>query len=359
MAMEKSELSDEVTTSAAAVALPADASRIALSSGEKSSMEEMLYALMLPSANDAANAIAEHIGGSVKAFCEMMTLRAAELGAGSTNFTNPHGMPDPNHYTTAYDLALLSRHAMTFPKLCEITRTVLHTMPPTNIFNDNRYLLTTNHMINDKQPMYFAPSVKGIKTGYTQNAGHCLAAAAYRGERGLISVVLGAGISNGSVMSFIDTRTVLNHGFDDFKPVCVVKQGEILSELPIKYAKNADTVLLEAISSVELVLPNGFDVSTLEKKEYILPKIVAPVMKGALLGRMEYWYKGIKLKTVDMIAAKNYERALLAPFLDAVFTVISSVWFYLAVGVTAAGFAVASFLSRRKSRKKRHKNYHI
>lgn len=123
-----------------------EGSRIYLLEGEKVTLEQVLYGLMLESGNDAAIAIAEYIAGSVEEFAVMMNDKAAQLGAENTNFTNPNGLHDKEHVTTAYDMALIAKHAMTLPKFREIVNTVRYIIPETNM-QDTRYLYNGNRII--------------------------------------------------------------------------------------------------------------------------------------------------------------------------------------------------------------------
>ena len=175
VALENGNLDDHVTVSRNAASI--HGSLMHLGAGETLTLRELMYGLLLCSGNDAAIAIAEHIGGSVDGFLEMMNNKAKEIGAINTNFTSPHGLDGVGHYSTAYDMALITRYALKIPVFNEIVKT-------TSIQIGNRYLHNTNEMLTSYQ------GADGVKTGYTGKAGRCLITSATRDGRRFISVVL-------------------------------------------------------------------------------------------------------------------------------------------------------------------------
>lgn len=225
-------------------------SRVGLQPGERVAMQHLLYILMLSSANDAAIAIAEHVGGSVEHFAEMMNDRARELGAKKTNFVNPHGMPNKNHYTTALDLALISRQAMQNIAFRRIVRTLNYKAERKK--NMSGELLSEverlesiygpvqedfyNHNKLLGSGRYAYSGANGIKTGYTVDAGQCIVASAKRGDRELIAVVLNTQGNN----LWTDTTMLLDYGFENFTPVQLVKPREMITDAEVQHGtKNA------------------------------------------------------------------------------------------------------------------------
>lgn len=184
LAIERGNLSDEVVCSHNAFGV--SGTSIYLQEGERLTLEQMLLGLMLSSGNDAAVAIAEHIGGSVEGFVEMMNARARELGAVNTHFANPHGLPDERHYTTAYDLALIAREAMGNETFRRIVSTQRSSIPWEGRTYD-RQLHNKNRLLSDY------PGATGVKTGFTSKAGRCLVFGALREGMELVGVVLGCG----------------------------------------------------------------------------------------------------------------------------------------------------------------------
>jgi D-alanyl-D-alanine carboxypeptidase len=212
LGLEHGDLQNTITMSREAVfSIERGSSHIALDTGEQITLEQALMAAMLPSANDAANGIAEHIGGSIPSFAGMMNQRAREAGAINSNFVNPSGLNDPAHVTTAYDMAMITRAALQNEKFREIFGTMRYTIPPTNKKTEPRDLWAEHRMLTTHR--YYYQGVIGGKTGYTQESQSTLTTAAQRGDRELIVVVMkGVGYA-----VYDDTITLFDYGFNQFK----------------------------------------------------------------------------------------------------------------------------------------------
>ncbi len=288
LALERSRMEDMVEVSFEAVnSISYDSSKAGLFAGEVFSMKDLVYSLLICSANDAANVIAEHVAGDIDAFVELMNTRAAELGAKNTHFENTHGLHDANHYTTAYDLAVLTKHALTLPHFREIVATRAYQLAPTDKYEEIRYINSTNHLLNP-QHQYYYPEAIGVKTGYTSDAGSCLIAASETEGATYVAVVLGAENEDGQVMSFVDSRTLLSYGKEHFKPVTLSEAGTVAEGIPIKKAKKTKLAGVHTEETVKAILPEGVEVSAVEKREYIKTNLEAPVKAGDVLGRVEY-----------------------------------------------------------------------
>lgn len=179
LTLENCKLTDVVTVSHNAIfSIPIGYSHASLQEGEELTVEELLNVLLIPSANDAAVALAEHIAGSVENFATMMNNKAKELGCLNTNFINPNGVHDNSHYSTAYDLALIGQYAMKFDDILRIAKVTQYTLPKTNKYDEeNRIFNTTNGLVN-KNEKYYYPNCTGLKTGYTDKSGYCIVATA-------------------------------------------------------------------------------------------------------------------------------------------------------------------------------------
>ncbi len=201
--MENSDLQDMVTVSERAVST--GESGINLVVGEQLTVEQLLYTMLVQSANDAATALAEHVGGSVEHFADMMNAKAQSLGAVNTHFVNPHGLDDPNHYTTARDLAIMGCYAMRMPLFRKMVTTASYTIPWPGHPWDR---VATAH--NKFLEMY--QYATGIKTGLTNRAGYCLVGSASKNGRELVSAVLGCSHET----FYNDTITLMEYGFNDW-----------------------------------------------------------------------------------------------------------------------------------------------
>lgn len=293
LALERGNLEDYVPISRKASYT--EGSRIYLLEGEEVTLEQLLYGLLLESANDAAIAIAEYIGGSVEEFAVMMNDRAKQLGAENTNFTNPHGLTDPNHVTTAYDLALIAKHAMTIPKFREIVSTTRYIMPETNM-QDTRYLYSGNKLI--KNTRYKYEGANGIKTGYTLAAKQCFVGSASRNGMELISVILNE--PNPDKL-WENTIKLLDYGFENFEQIPLIEANEVVKQVKVKGStKKIDVVAEEGF---HYDVPKGQKPDIEEK--IILDDIKAPVHPGERLGFAEYSIDDKVIGRVRLIASKT------------------------------------------------------
>lgn len=214
LAIENSSLDEEVTFSKNAV-YKTEGSGISRDVDEVMSMKECLYALMLESANECAYAIAEHVGGDYDTFIQMMNDKAAELGCQNTHFSTPHGLPDETHYTSAYDMALISREALQNETFRLITSTKRYTIPPTNKHAEETYLSNHHKMLNawKGDSSYVYDGCIGGKTGYTSAANSTLVTFAERDGMTLICVVMNEQSPN----HYLDTTNLLNYCFENFQ----------------------------------------------------------------------------------------------------------------------------------------------
>ena len=218
LALENGRLSDVITMSYDAVwsiinTYGRNTSNIALDVDEQITLEDALYAIAIESANDASNGVAELIGGSLENFARKMTARAKELGAVNTNFSNAHGLPDENHYTTAYDMALIMSAAIKTPEFSKIFTSVKYNTPPTNKQPKGHEFNRKNSL---NQGYYSYSGLVAEKTGYTSDAGYTYVAAATRNGRTLIAVVMR---SPGEVARWEDTTMLFDYGFNEFKQI--------------------------------------------------------------------------------------------------------------------------------------------
>lgn len=218
-------------------------------------VRDLLYAMLLPSANDAANVLAEHVGGSISGFAELMNSKAKEIGCTNSHFTNPSGIHDANLYSTAYDLSLIARYAMNINTFRKIVSTTSYTLPNTDACpKADRTLNTSNLLMNPNYKNYYYKYSTGVKTGYTNNAKDCLIASAKKDNVEFMIVVLGSGIINGNIKAkYLDCKTLFNFAFDNYTAYYKNLQEE--------KAKAAEALLLAQNSSKEnkpSTVPNDF-----------------------------------------------------------------------------------------------------
>lgn len=269
VALENAQLTDVITVSDHAVYSVGGSSHISLAPGEVLTMEEALYGLMLPSANDCAVAIAEKISGSEEEFVKLMNKKAKELGAVNTHFVNPHGLHDENHYTTAYDMALITREAIKYPDFVKISGTVLYTVPPTNLQAEERPIANQNAML--KQGAHYYEYAQLGKNGYTKQANNTMVVETKRGSLELICVVLDCVDAS---KKYSDAIKLLDFCYDNFYKT---KIGKDVLKPPVAKLSGwfgaIGQVDFSLEEDVEVMLPNGTGTEHLEytydvKKSY-------------------------------------------------------------------------------------------
>mgnify|MGYP000765551930 CR=1 FL=1 len=228
--LENCDLDETVTFSNEAVnTLEPGASILGARAGDQLSVRECLYALLLQSANEVANALAEHCSGSIDAFAELMNEKARSLGCTSSNFANPSGLNDENHYTSAYDMALISQAAFSNPTFVEIDSTTYYDVPAGKLkqYPDGWRYYAHHRMLKKNDSLYY-DGVIGGKTGYTSLAGNTLVTCAERDGLKLIAVVL-----NGHQTHYSDTKALFDFGFRNFKSVSVAGQDSVYQDLSL------------------------------------------------------------------------------------------------------------------------------
>ena len=285
-----------------------------LEPGDVLTVEQLLYCLLLPSANEAGNILAVAVDGSIEAFVEHMNTRAAELGCKGTHFVNPHGLHDPDHYTTAYDISLYMTEALKH----ELFRTIIHTATyvlPATAHQGEQTFYNTNALIsNFHYSGYVYDKCIGGKTGTTDEAGKCLVAAAESGDTLLISVILGSGVvdPNGAKRQgqFTESTKLLKWGFDNFRRVTISQGSDPVDKVAVTLSRQADEVMVKPEGEVVRTLPKDLDPSLIETTIHLNSDTVeAPVEEGQVLGTMTLSYEGTDYGSLDLVAVTSVERS--------------------------------------------------
>ena len=276
------DLQESVTVSQAAfdILLGTGAQVAGLKVGETLTVEELLYLTMVHSACDATEVLAEYVGGTRDNFVKMMNDYAASLGCTGTNFVNPDGLHDENHYTTASDMAKISLNALENSTFVKIAETVQYKYNNMNFYH-------TNLMLRSGYVSYYYKFAKGIKTGSTEEAGYCVVTTASKDGYNYLAIVLGAPVIDYNKdgykekCSFIDAATLFDWAFTSLKYSTVAEKNEVIDEVPVKNGKNADSVRLVAKNDVTTIVPNGLDKSNIIVETKDKPEsISAPVKQG-------------------------------------------------------------------------------
>ena len=300
LALENGKLTDEITFSHDAVYnIEPGSAHIAILEGETLTLEQVLRAIILRSANEASNGVAEYVDGSVEAFAKHMTERAKELGCTNTNFVNANGLFDENHYTTAHDMALIARELLKHEEYRSMMSETDYEIPPTNLQTETRYLHGQHQMLNPNSIYYYKDAIGG-KTGYTVEAGNTLVT--YAERDGLIAVVMKC---NGAE-HYTDTAALFDYGFANYASVKVAAVSDYTSTVPVTETYNKKAVDLGKVTiapseDVYYTLPKGTDASAVTIKTDIPEGVEGAVKKGQTLGTLQLSYDG-KTQTVDLIA---------------------------------------------------------
>ena len=287
-----------------------DGSTAGLIAGEQLTFHELLYCAMLASANEACNVLAEFISGDVPSFIALMNQRASDLGCTNTHFANTHGMPNDDHYSSAYDLYLITSHALSLPLFAEIISASSHTVPATNM-SEARELTNTNQLLNPNSRYYYEYA-SGVKTGHTDAAGYCLVSTASNEDRSMISVVMGADsvvIEDGTtqVQSFSETIKLFDWGFDNFSYREIISTMDLITEIPVELAKGRSSVVLRPERGITALLSNDADIdsavldTTIESQENNV-SLMAPIDQGSVLGSVSVSLDGVDYGSVSLVA---------------------------------------------------------
>ena len=312
LALENCELDDIATVSHEAIfSVPSDYTNANLQEGEELRIKDLLYAFLIPSANDCGYVLAEHIAGSTEKFADMMNEKATEIGCTGTHFTNPSGIQDENHYSTAYDLALIGRYAMKNNIFREIVSTAKYTLPASNKYeNTDRVFANTNFLIRENQPKYYYEYATGVKTGFTDDARDCVVASAKKDGIEYIAVILYAGYTSDWLKEkFIDCVTLFDYAFENYTTKSIQLQGDILKTLKIPGATKETQMLNLAVKDDIKAY-----IKTTQSSENFTPTITikedlkAPILKGEVLGTISYTVNDIEYSSylvADSTVEKN------------------------------------------------------
>ncbi|MBS5682244.1 MAG: D-alanyl-D-alanine carboxypeptidase [Clostridium sp.] len=299
--LEKADLNETVTVSAKAGGT--GGSRLGLKRGDKASVRDLLYGLMLRSGNDAAVALAEHVGGSVKGFAELMNEKAIELGLTNTHFVTPHGLDDANHYTTALELAKLTDYAMdneTFAKIVGTKSTTIY------INNQSRQINNTNELLG------VLNGVVGVKTGFTNNAGRCLVTETKRNNMDIITIVLGADTKKDRTK---DSVNLIEYTFSKYKMYNLEEQiikefnkWKNINEKRILIIKGKTSNPKLALGAIEKATIPICDNDKIEYSINALTEVEAPVEQWNVMGTLTVKLNGEILENIDIVNVNEVQK---------------------------------------------------
>lgn len=306
LAIELGNLDDIVTIDNEIVSLTSG-SHIALEPGEQLTLEQLLNALLIESANDSALAIAKHISGSIDVFVNLMNEKAKELGAKNTNFVNPNGLHDDDHVTTAHDLALMGQYAMKNDVFKSIVKNYTYNIPTTNKKNEPRFLKSANRLIYSNRKInvdgnFVATKYEGatgIKTGFTKKAQSCLVSSVNKNNRTLIAVVLN---SNGENL-FVDTHKLFNYGFNNFSNEKLGFSNQFIENFKIN--KGISPVVSGILKNDISYNIDKNKLNKVERKIISQKNLEAPIKEGDILGKIQYYLGDTVIAEGDIVSTTD------------------------------------------------------
>ena len=335
--------------------------------GEELTVRQLLYCLLVQSANDAANILADYIGGGeIETFIGMMNDFVTGLGCKNTHFSNAHGLDADDHYTTALDLAVIYQYCLQNSFFCEIAGTFTYEIPPTNKYSYTRYLRNTNNLLNAGIKDYYSPYVKTGKTGTTDNAGRCVISSASSDGYNYLCIVMNAkfydfdGDEVDENMAFVESKRLYDWAFTNLRIREVANPSVYVGETEVRLSKEYDYVSLVPEVSVTALVPIGVSAENVLIEPYSeLTKTVvdAPVKKGEILGKAAIKYGGQTIAEVNLVAAFDVQRSTVKYVGDILLRLVRSKPFkllLLLVVLIGVPLAVAVFIvipARRRQKK--------
>ena len=343
--------------------LDKDSSVAELRAGDELSIFDLLHCLMICSGNDAAMVLADYVGkGDISLFIDMMNKKAEELNCENTHFTNPDGIYDEEHYSTALDMYKITRYAMDLPHFMEICGKREYSP-----FNDERDpIKTTNKMMNPNEELYYCPYVKGIKTGWHSEAGRCLVSFAEKDGISYICVAIGApeididGDNKDDNMAMIDTKNLYNWAFENLIIKEIAKRTDPFGQIKLDYAWKKDKIILSPEADIKLILPKDMDTSDIETEFNVPDFIEAPVEAGDRIGSAKLNYNGEALKEINLVSGETVQRNFFSFIVDNIKRIIfSGAFFTISIVLLPVGvfYLIFLFAINGKKNKKKRKSF--
>ena len=344
IAIEKYNLTDTLTASKNAVmSIPSGYSNAAIQPDEALKVQDLLKLFLIHSANEIGYIFAENISGNVDKFADLMNQKASEIGCKNTHFTNPSGIHDVNHYSTAYDMALIAKYCMRNETFRNIVNKKSCKFSATDLYPEERYFKNTNSLLDSSNRYYYEYAI-GIKTGFTTQAKNCLIAGAKKDGIELIAVILGAeATENGQSGRYVDAKNLFNFGFENYEIKKFLNEGTKVAEIKVKNAtKDTQTLNLIANASLSTTFQSNFDTTSLIPSIEIKENISAPIAKDAILGKISYNIDGI-IYEADLIAEND---VIKSNFIETLLQIL------LAIIVL---ILIAEFFSHKRKKQKNNK----
>lgn len=326
-----------------------------LKADDSLTVTQLLHCLMIKSGNDAALALADYIGdGDEARFVDMMNQKAAELGCEDTHFVNPHGLHDDDHYTTAYDIARITKYAMTLPDFMDIS-----SKSTSYIMGEDKFpLVTTNKMIDQcRGGQYYYSPTRGIKTGTTDEAGRCLVSTATSGGYTYLCVALKAPSGIAENFAMLDSKSIYQWAFGNLVLKQVIKQDEHMGEVKVNLAFNKDTAFLVPEKSFSVILPKDISASSVDIQVETPDSVDAPIKVGQKAGTAVLKYANKELARIDLVSGEEVTRNPMLYVVKCIGDIINSLWFKILIATIFALLIVYVFLVYKYNKGRKRKRY--
>lgn len=331
--------------------------------GERISMRDLIANILIGSANDCCNVIAEEVGGSLEGFVTMMNDKAKEIGCTSTNFVNAHGMHDDAQYTTCRDMQKIIEYAIKIPGFMEMCSQTSYTVSATNV-NDERKIRTNNSLMLSTSKYYYSPA-SGIKYGYTNQGGRCIASTASKNGYNYILILMGgpAQDSNGNDLeentAFAETVKIYKWAFSNFIIKEIVNENTPIADVEVESSWDVDRI--HAMPETNFIAFVPKDEAEQNKIEYIvdLPEsIQAPVKKGQILGSMQIMAGNELLGEINLVSTQSAEKSEYVYVIESIKNIVDTPWFKIAAIIVVllivvyVMIAIISNMTRKKQKGK-------
>lgn len=328
--------------------------------GDKMTVTDLLYCLMVASGNDAALVLADYVGGgNVNAFVELMNNKAAELGCKQTHFVNPHGLHDDNHYTTARDMYIITSYAMTMPKFTEVTSTATYYCE-----GDDYPIVTTNYMIDaNRGGEYYYMYATGVKTGTTDEAGRCLVSTAlYDGYSYMVVSLHSPYDYENDVTDYytmIESADLYRWAFTQLQFMPVVSKETPVCDQKINYAWDMEKIKLVPEADVNIIMPSDATGEDIRIEPDSVEVIDAPINEGDFVCTGTVYYNDQEITKVNLVSSETVQRSQILFVVSLIKNIVTSSWFLIAIIfiiVLLIVYIIISSIFNRKKRNKRKKN---
>ncbi|MFI3115059.1 MAG: D-alanyl-D-alanine carboxypeptidase family protein [Clostridia bacterium] len=317
LAIENADLDEMVTiTKDAFYNMESGATLAGLVVGEEISVHDLVYCTMLASGNEAANALAIHVGGTVENFIAMMNFRAVQLGAYNSNFSNANGLHGDDHYTTARDMSIIAKYALKNEFFCTVANTAQKTISATNK-NAQRIIYTTNQLIFRTTDSRYYAYANGVKTGFTSMAGNCLVSQAEKDGERLIALIFDcAKDAGGNNMTFARSKEMYEWGFENFYKQTLVKELQPMVTVEVRLSSQSDYVSLKVANDLKALVPIDFDEDKISFVFDVPETVDAPIEVDQKIGTVQVRYDGVYHGTLDLLAVSEVELSQVLYYVD-------------------------------------------